>query len=97
MTITDRPVDNGVNVQALLDARGALSAAPEAAQFTWRASCTWRNGTHSQSTVAASPASAPSSSTAPRMSSTSITPSASRPRTTAPPRWSSCSLASSAA
>ena len=52
MTITDRPVDNGVNVQALLDARGALSAAPEAAQFTWRASCTWRNGTHSQSTVA---------------------------------------------
>src|ERR1700685_804527 len=52
MTITDRPVDNGVNVQALLDARDALSAAPEAAQFTWRASCTWRNGTHSQSTVA---------------------------------------------
>ena len=52
MTITDRPVDNGVNVQALLDARGALSAAPQAAQFTWRASCTWRNGTHSQSTVA---------------------------------------------
>jgi uncharacterized OsmC-like protein len=52
MTATDRPVDNGVNVQALLDARTALSAAPEAAQFTWRASCTWRNGTHSQSTVA---------------------------------------------
>ena len=52
MTITDRPVENGVNVQALLDARNALSAAPEAAQFTWRASCTWRNGTHSQSTVA---------------------------------------------
>ena len=52
MTITDRPVDNGVNVQALLDARDALSAAPEAAQFTWRATCTWRNGTHSQSTVA---------------------------------------------
>jgi uncharacterized OsmC-like protein len=52
MTITDRPIDNGVNVQALLDARNALSGAPEAAQFTWRASCTWRNGTHSQSTVA---------------------------------------------
>src|SRR6202050_5171241 len=51
MTITDRPVDNGVNVQALLDARDALSAAPEAAQFTWRASCTWRTGTHSRSTV----------------------------------------------
>ena len=53
MTITDRPVDNGVNVQALLGAREALSAAPAAAQFAWRATCTWRNGTHSHSTVAA--------------------------------------------
>src|SRR5690348_361311 len=52
MTITDSPVSNGVNVQALLGAREALSASPEAAQFTWRASCTWRNGTHSHSTVA---------------------------------------------
>jgi uncharacterized OsmC-like protein len=52
MTITDSPVDNGVNVAALLEARTALSAAPEAAQFTWRAACTWRNGTHSHSTVA---------------------------------------------
>ena len=52
MTITDSPVDNGVNVQALLGAKEALSAAPEAAQFTWRATCTWRNGTHSRSTVA---------------------------------------------
>ncbi len=52
MTITDRPVDNGVNVQALLGAREALSAAPAAAQFAWRATCTWRNGTHSHSTVA---------------------------------------------
>jgi uncharacterized OsmC-like protein len=51
MTVTDSPVENGVNVQALLDARTALTAAPEAAEFTWRASCTWRNGTHSHSTV----------------------------------------------
>jgi uncharacterized OsmC-like protein len=51
MTITDTPIDNGVNVQALLDARDALSAAPPAAEFTWRASCTWRRGTHSHSTV----------------------------------------------
>ena len=51
MTITDSPIDNGVNVQALLGARDALAAAPEHAQFTWRASCTWRNGTHSRSTV----------------------------------------------
>jgi len=52
MTITDSPVNNGVNVEALLGAREALSATPEAAEFTWRASCTWRNGTHSHSTVA---------------------------------------------
>ena len=49
MAITDTPVDNGVNVQALLEARDALTAAPEAAQFTWRATNTWVNGTHSQS------------------------------------------------
>ena len=51
MTITEQPVNNGVNVAALLGARDALSAAPEAAEFTWRASCTWRNGTHSHATV----------------------------------------------
>src|SRR5215216_1484082 len=51
MSITDTPVDNGVNVQALLEAREALTAAPEAAQFKWRASNTWLNGTHSQSSV----------------------------------------------
>ena len=44
-------VNNGVNVQALLDAREALKGAPEAAKFTWRASCKWQNGTHSKSSV----------------------------------------------
>ena len=44
-------VKNGVNVAALLDAREALTDAADAAQFTWRASCTWKNGTHSHSTV----------------------------------------------
>src|ERR1700692_73161 len=39
--------DNGVNVQALLDAREVLKGAPEAAQFTWRASATWQGGVHS--------------------------------------------------
>jgi len=34
MTATETPVDNGVNVEALLDAREALTAAPEAANFT---------------------------------------------------------------
>jgi uncharacterized OsmC-like protein len=44
-------VTNGVNVQALLDARQALKGAPEAAQFTWRAKSRWQNGVHSQTTV----------------------------------------------
>lgn len=44
-------VNNGVNVDALLAAREALKNAPEAAEFTWRASCKWLNGTHSRSTV----------------------------------------------
>jgi uncharacterized OsmC-like protein len=40
-------VTNGVNVQALLDAREVLKGAPEAAQFTWRASAKWENGVNS--------------------------------------------------
>ena len=44
-------VDNGVNVEALLGAREALTAAPEAAAFMWRATCSWVNGTHSRSSV----------------------------------------------
>ena len=51
MNTPDNPVDNGVNVQALLEAREALSEAPEAAQFQWRAKREWLNGTHSRSTV----------------------------------------------
>jgi uncharacterized OsmC-like protein len=43
--------NNGVNVEALIGAREALTDAPEAAQFKWRAACEWRNGTHSHSTV----------------------------------------------
>src|SRR6188474_203275 len=44
-------VNNGVNVQALLDAREALKGAPEATKFTWRASCKWQDGTYSKSSV----------------------------------------------
>jgi len=51
MAVTDNPVDNGVNVEALLGARAALTEAPEAAQFQWRATCEWVKGTHSHSTV----------------------------------------------
>ena len=50
-TETDKQVQNGVNVDALLGAREALSKAPEAAKFNWRASCKWMNGTHSQTSI----------------------------------------------
>ncbi|MFO1327864.1 MAG: OsmC family protein [Rubrivivax sp.] len=45
-------VANGVNVAALLGAREALTGAPEAAQFTWRATSEWVRGTHTRSRVA---------------------------------------------
>ena len=52
MSTSDRTrVDNGVNVEALLGAREALDQAPDAAQFKWRATCEWLNGTHSRSTI----------------------------------------------
>jgi uncharacterized OsmC-like protein len=51
MTTSEAPTDNGVNVQALLDARLALVDAPEGAQFTWRASNEWLRGTHSRSEI----------------------------------------------
>jgi len=47
----DKPVDNGVNVEALLAARQALTEAPQAAQFKWRATCDWVKGTHSRTSV----------------------------------------------
>ena len=50
-TTVEKPVNNGVNVTALLGAREALTKAPEAAQFKWRATVKWVNGTHSRSTV----------------------------------------------
>jgi len=43
--------DNGVNVDALLTARAALTEAPEGARFKWRATSQWVNGTQSRATV----------------------------------------------
>ncbi len=48
---TETAVNNGVNVEALIGAREALDATPEAAQFKWRASSEWVNGTHVRSSV----------------------------------------------
>ena len=49
--MAETSVDNGVNVGALLAAREALKKAPQAAKFTWRASCKWQNGTHTRTKV----------------------------------------------
>ena len=51
MSEVQAAVNNGVNVEALLGAREALTAAPEAAQFVWRAASEWQNGTHTRSTI----------------------------------------------
>ena len=53
MTTQAQPqhADNGVNVEALLTARAALTEAPEGARFKWRATSQWINGTQSRATV----------------------------------------------
>ena len=51
MTIANQPVDNGVNSDALLGARAALTESPEAAEFVWRSTSSWIHGTFSRSTV----------------------------------------------
>ena len=44
-------INNGVNVEALLGAREALTEAPAAAQFKWRATSEWAGGTHTRARV----------------------------------------------
>ena len=51
MSEVQKAVNNGVNVEALLGAREALTAAPEAARFVWRAQSEWQRGTHTRSNV----------------------------------------------
>jgi uncharacterized OsmC-like protein len=51
MNVTAIKVDNGVNIDELRTARTALTEAPEAAYFKWRASCNWVRGVHSRTTV----------------------------------------------
>jgi uncharacterized OsmC-like protein len=49
--VAQKQAKNGVNVEALLGAREALSKAPQAAKFNWRASSKWIGGTHSRTSV----------------------------------------------
>jgi uncharacterized OsmC-like protein len=52
VTVTDNPTaDNGVAIEALRGARAALTDAPAAARFQWRAANTWVNGTHSRTRI----------------------------------------------
>jgi len=51
MTDLTTVVNNGVNVEALLGAREALTEMPEAGKFVWRATGEWKGGTHTQSVV----------------------------------------------
>ncbi|WP_238364020.1 OsmC family protein [Mesobacterium pallidum] len=44
-------VDNGVNTEALIGARGAFADAPQAAQFTFRSTCDWIEGTYSVNAI----------------------------------------------
>jgi len=51
MTTQTQTAHNGVNVAALLGAKKALTDAPEAARFEWRATSEWLEGTHSRATI----------------------------------------------
>jgi uncharacterized OsmC-like protein len=51
MTSTTTPVNNGVDIEFLHGARGILAEQPAAAQFEWRVTNTWVNGTHNHSIV----------------------------------------------
>ena len=48
---TPAVIDNGVNTEALIGARGAFAETPEAAAFTWRSVCDWQEGTYSVNTI----------------------------------------------
>jgi uncharacterized OsmC-like protein len=51
MTVTETPLPNGVNVEALLGARELMTGSPELAKFQWRARSEWVGGVHTRTTV----------------------------------------------
>ncbi|MEH6725732.1 MAG: OsmC family peroxiredoxin, partial [Hyphomicrobiales bacterium] len=48
---TEVLINNGVNTEALIGARGAFSETPEAAAFTFRSTCDWVDGTESINSI----------------------------------------------
>jgi len=51
MTVTDSPMRNGVDTATLFATINAVKANPEIADFQFRATNTWVNGTHNRSTL----------------------------------------------
>ena len=49
--MTTATVDNGVNVEALLGARAAITESPALAKFQWRSNVEWVHGVQSRSDV----------------------------------------------
>ncbi|MEP3334038.1 OsmC family protein [Sedimentitalea sp.] len=49
--IQETIANNGVNTEALIGARGAFAATPEAASFTFRSTCDWIEGTYSSNAI----------------------------------------------
>jgi len=86
----DKPVNNGVNVEALFGAQAALKDAPEAAKFKWRSTVEWLNGTHSRSTIESFYGLGAEQKHKKSSLSTPTTPRCSPPRTTRPRLWRSC-------
>jgi uncharacterized OsmC-like protein len=50
-TMSSNPIRNGVDTATLFATLDAVKGTPEIAKFQFRASNTWVNGTHSQSTI----------------------------------------------
>lgn len=51
MQTETKPALNGVDLEAVLGARSTIENDPEIGQFTWRARCSWIDGTQSRSVV----------------------------------------------
>ncbi|WP_375688633.1 OsmC family protein [Pseudooceanicola sp. LIPI14-2-Ac024] len=51
MTTATQTVNNGVDTESLIGARGAFAQAPHAAQFTFRSTCDWIEGTYNVNAI----------------------------------------------
>lgn len=49
--VSTTSANNGVNTEALIGARGAFAETPVAAQFTFKSTCDWIEGTYNRNTI----------------------------------------------